>query len=131
MEQDMDNLLVRPYKHFVQESECANGCVQVLVNHLGMAKDKSNFGKLSLEFMGFAKFLKLDLAAINALMIFPKAGIQQLFASKNQAMTLVDYLDRCKTSMGQRCLKRWVKMPLQDPELINKRLQIVEFLVAN
>jgi DNA mismatch repair ATPase MutS len=52
--------------------------------------------------MGFNKYLKLDLAAINALMIFPKAGIDSRFAAseKQSHKTLVEYLDRCKTAMG-------------------------------
>ena len=77
--------------------------------------------------------MKLDLAAINALMIMPKAGIEQRFAAfdNTQHLTLVEYLNRCKTAMGTRCLRRWVKMPLQNADEINKRLSVVEFLLAN
>jgi hypothetical protein len=39
-------------------------------------RDASNAGKFTLEFMSLNKYLKLDLAAINALMIFPKAGLE-------------------------------------------------------
>jgi DNA mismatch repair ATPase MutS len=71
--------------------------------------------------------MRLDIAAINALMIFPKPGIEQRFiaSENNKQMNLVDYLDRCRTAMGSRCLRRWVKMPLQDVEEINKRLAVV------
>lgn len=55
--------------------------------------------------------MKLDLAAINALMIFPKSGVKQ-FESNGTANTLIEYLDRCNTPMGKRCLRRWLKMPL-------------------
>lgn len=72
--------------------------------------------------------MKLDLAAINALMIFPKPGVKQ-FESNGTANTLIEYLDRCNTPMGKRCLRRWLKMPLQSITDINDRLRIVEFLI--
>lgn len=40
-------------------------------------------------------------------------------------------LDKTKTSMGGRNLRRWVSEPLLDPKLINARLDAVEELTAN
>jgi DNA mismatch repair protein MSH2 len=56
-------------------------------------------------------FMKLDKACIIALSIFPK-DIQNKILSTNS--TLFDVLNKCKTAFGTRCLKRWMKQPLQD-----------------
>jgi DNA mismatch repair protein MSH2 len=37
-------------------------------------------------------------------------------------------LDKCKTQIGSRCLRRWLKQPLQDLKEIEKRLDVVECL---
>lgn len=87
----------------------ANGCLQCLLEHYKLYKDNTN--KFSLGVININKFMKLDLAAINALMIFPKSGVKQ-FESNGTANTLIEYLDRCNTPMGKRCLRRWLKMPL-------------------
>ncbi len=46
-------------------------------------------------------------------------------------MTLLEVLDRTKTSMGARLLKRWIEEPLLDIESINLRLDAVSALRAN
>lgn len=79
--------------------------------------------------------MKLDLAAINALLIFPKAQDEHrrlLMGSSEQTFgTLVDLLDKCKTQIGSRNLRRWLRQPLQDLDEINKRLDMVEYLSDN
>lgn len=47
------------------------------------------------------------------------------------AKTLIDVLDSTISPMGGRLLKRWISMPLKDIEPINKRLEIVGFIVDN
>lgn len=42
-----------------------------------------------------------------------------------------EVIDRTLTPMGGRLLKRWIAMPLLDPERINKRLDVVELLVGD
>ena len=44
--------------------------------------------------------------------------------------TLVGVLDRTRTAMGGRLLRRWILAPLQDPSRIQARLDAVEELVA-
>ncbi|HBI37897.1 MAG: DNA mismatch repair protein MutS [Spirochaetes bacterium GWF1_31_7] len=41
--------------------------------------------------------------------------------------SLLEVLDRTKTSMGARLLKKWIVTPLTDIEVITKRLDTVEF----
>ncbi|KAG6424168.1 hypothetical protein SASPL_114581 [Salvia splendens] len=45
--------------------------------------------------------------------------------------TLYKYLDNCITSSGKRLLKNWICHPLQDVDKINKRLDVVENMMAN
>jgi DNA mismatch repair protein MutS len=53
---------------------------------------------------------------------------QEDFSSK---ATLFDVLDRTKTPMGKRKLKRWILNPLMDTASIRKRLDAVSFFYEN
>jgi DNA mismatch repair protein MSH2 len=55
--------------------------------------------------------MKLDRACVNALNIFPKTMEKKIISSIS---TLYDVLNKCKTAFGVRCLKRWMKQPLQN-----------------
>ena len=55
--------------------------------------------------------MKLDKPVINALQIFPKDMGKKVISGTN---TLFEILNKCKTHIGTRCLKRWMKQPLQD-----------------
>ncbi len=45
--------------------------------------------------------------------------------------TLLKVLDRTRTSMGARNLRRWLEQPLRDPKEINRRLDAVQELVTS
>jgi DNA mismatch repair protein MutS len=45
--------------------------------------------------------------------------------------SLIDVLDKTKTAMGARLLKRWLAFPLLDVQKINQRLNSVEFLITD
>ncbi|MDR3271924.1 MAG: DNA mismatch repair protein MutS [Flavobacteriaceae bacterium] len=47
----------------------------------------------------------------------------------SQAVSLLKILDKTCTSMGGRMLRRWVLMPLKDLKTINRRLEVVDFLL--
>ncbi|KAH6803228.1 MUTS-like protein 7 [Perilla frutescens var. frutescens] len=66
-------------------------------------------------------FLKMDGQTLVNLEIF----------NNNADGTLYKYLDNCITSSGKRLLKNWICHPLQDVDKINKRLDVVENLMAN
>ena len=71
----------------------------------------------------------LDKATINALSIFSKEMEKKL--SNNTTTTLYEIFNKCKTSFGNRCLKRWMKQPLQDKEDIETRLDKIEFFIQH
>ncbi len=47
---------------------------------------------------------------------------------KNTLLSIIDYT---KTAMGGRLLKKWIQNPLNNCDLINKRLDLVEFFYKN
>ncbi|MCK7535014.1 MAG: hypothetical protein MZV63_30495 [Marinilabiliales bacterium] len=52
----------------------------------------------------------------------------ELFHSPYEgAKTLIDIVDRTLSPMGGRMMKRWISLPLKDIEVLNARLDIVEF----
>lgn len=57
--------------------------------------------------------------------------LTQSSRDKNKKNSLIWVLDKTKTSMGARLLKKWVEQPLINVEQINKRLNFVDELFAN
>ncbi|MDR1681262.1 MAG: DNA mismatch repair protein MutS [Prevotellaceae bacterium] len=56
----------------------------------------------------------------------------ELFAAANEnARTLIDVIDKTVSPMGARLLKRWVAMPLKDMQLINARLNGVDYFLQH
>ena len=55
--------------------------------------------------------MKLDNPVISSLQIFPKDLTKKITSGTN---TLFEMLNQCKTQIGTRCLKRWMKQPLQS-----------------
>ena len=87
----------------------------------------SELQKISLEHISDIKIydkknsMTLDYATISSLEIL------ETIRNDNKKMTLFDTIDRTKTSMGARYLKRIIVEPLINIEEINKRLNNVEF----
>jgi len=58
----------------------------------------------------------------------------ELFASNGgvrEKGSFVDAIDRTLTPMGGRLLKRWIAMPIKNPEKIDERLDIVEYFTRH
>ncbi len=56
----------------------------------------------------------------------------ELISSANEnAVTLIDILDRTVSPMGSRLLKRWVVLPLKNKKPIEDRFEIVNFFFNN
>ena len=56
----------------------------------------------------------------------------ELFKSPNRgAITLIDIVDKTKSPMGSRMIRRWLALPLKDSKEISDRHKIVEELVDN
>ncbi len=56
----------------------------------------------------------------------------ELFGSNHDnGKTLVNVIDKTVSPMGARALKRWLALPLKDLDLINERLNTVEYFIQN
>ncbi|MFD1569791.1 DNA mismatch repair protein MutS [Halorubrum laminariae] len=66
--------------------------------------------------------LRLDAAAQRSLELFENRGL-------GASDTLFDVLDRTNCALGRRCLERWLRRPLVDPDAIAGRHDAVEELV--
>jgi DNA mismatch repair protein MutS len=54
----------------------------------------------------------------------------ELFSTSNEnAKTLLDVMDHTISPMGARMLKRWMALPLKNRQLIEERLDIVQFFI--
>ena len=49
----------------------------------------------------------------------------------DDALTLCGYMDGCSTAMGSRELRRWIKQPLRQRNILNTRLDAIEALVGS
>lgn len=59
---------------------------------------------------------------------FTVRNLELISSPHDNATTLSDVLDRTKTPMGGRMMKRWIVLPLKDEQPINQRLQAVAYL---
>ena len=67
----------------------------------------------------FADYMVLDEATVRNLELFQTAHTAQFQGS------LLSVIDKTITSMGGRCLRRWLMLPLLDKEKISQRLNAV------
>lgn len=57
--------------------------------------------------------------------------LTETIRSKNKKGSLLWILDKTKTAMGGRMIRRWIEEPLIDKEKINLRLEVVDELINN
>lgn len=70
-------------------------------------------------------YLQIDNFSMNNLEIFRTAR------SENRYGSLLWILDKCKTAMGSRLLKKWLANPLYNKEKIEERLKIVDSFISS
>ena len=102
----------------------ALGCLAAAVNHLQLLS--TGLKDFTLEKYTLSEYLRLDVAALAALNVFPQKNHELLSGS---AGSLFGLLNQCKTSIGTRLLKKWLKQPTTQRVEIEKRLSVVQYLV--
>ncbi len=58
---------------------------------------------------------------------FTIRNLELLYSPNENAITLIDILDKAISPMGSRLLKRWIVLPLKDKQPIEERLGVVEY----
>ena len=61
---------------------------------------------------------------------FTARNLEILSSSSENAMTLLDVLDRTLSPMGARMMRRWLMLPLKDPQAIHGRQGAVKYFLS-
>ncbi|PWK20960.1 DNA mismatch repair protein MutS [Xanthomarina spongicola] len=62
---------------------------------------------------------------------FTIRNLELYYSTNNNAVTLLNVIDRTISPMGGRLLKRWLALPLKDIKKIKQRHEVVDFLSKN
>lgn len=110
-----------------------------LLNYLKLMDNETNLDNFELVQYSLKEFMKLDSSSIKSLNLFPREPIQltsttngnfgSVSNTKSKINSLYQLLNYCKTNMGARLLNDWIKQPLTDLNKINKRHDLVEYLM--
>jgi DNA mismatch repair protein MSH2 len=121
----------------------ASAALAGLVAFCEAASDASLLGKAEIALHDPGTYMRLDTAALQALNVFPQRGFGPAAATSGSAggagaasaaasaSSLYGLLCRCRTAMGKRRLRAWLKQPLVDPSQIRARHDAVEALAAD
>ncbi|MDE7215308.1 MAG: DNA mismatch repair protein MutS, partial [Clostridia bacterium] len=96
-----------------------------LINYINETQKRSLSHIASIKYVQNNKYLTMDHNCRRNLEICENTR------DASKKATLLWVLDKTRTSMGARCLRRWLEQPLRDAETINNRLNSVEELVNN
>ncbi|CCE61159.1 hypothetical protein TPHA_0A00740 [Tetrapisispora phaffii CBS 4417] len=122
-------------------SNLALGACNALLNYLEILQGQDSLGKFELVEYSINNIMKLDASAVKALNLFPNNNAQSYMQSnlaasngysnsnESKISSLFQLLNNCKTKAGVRLLNEWLKQPLTDLAEINKRHDLVEFLI--
>ncbi|MES2514469.1 MAG: DNA mismatch repair protein MutS [Bacteroidota bacterium] len=62
---------------------------------------------------------------------FTVRNLELFGSSHDNGKCLIDIIDTTVTPMGSRLLKRWLALPLKQLDLINERLEVVNYFMVN
>lgn len=122
-----DNALKEEYRHLLNgiEDDRVETAFGVLTNYLDETQ-KRNMAHLNVVEMVYENdFLQMDFSTKQNL------ELTSSLRSNSRSQTLWSFLDKCRSSMGSRLLKKWIEYPLVDTAMINRRLNAVEYLNDN
>ena len=122
-----DNALKEEYRHLLNgiEDDRVETAFGVLTNYLDETQ-KRNMAHLNVVEMVYENdFLQMDFSTKQNL------ELTSSLRSNSRSQPLWSFLDKCRSSMGSRLLKKWIEYPLVDTAMINRRLDAVEYLNDN
>ncbi|KAG2424130.1 hypothetical protein HXX76_014804 [Chlamydomonas incerta] len=91
----------------------------------GSSSGGGSGGRYSLSLYNAGSYMRLDATAQRALNVLPSRQ------DANATFSLYGLLNRCRSAMGKRRLKTWLKQPLVDLAAISARHDAVEALVGD
>lgn len=122
-----DNALKEEYRHLLNgiEDDRVETAFGVLTNYLDETQKRNMAHLNAVEMVYENDFLQMDFSTKQNL------ELTSSLRSNSRSQTLWSFLDKCRSSMGSRLLKKWIEYPLVDTAMINRRLDAVEYLNNN
>lgn len=107
----LGSLLKESFNYKLEESEMelALAALNAAIDHMNLKSGKQK--QYTLKKYTLSQYLRLDVAALKALNVFPQSS-EGIVAG--QAGSIFGMLNQCKTSIGARLLKKWLKQPTTD-----------------
>ena len=96
-----------------------------LINYVNETQKRSLSHISSIKYVQNSKYLIMDTNCRRNLEICENTR------DSSKRATLLWVMDKTRTSMGARCLRRWLEQPLRESATINNRLNSVEEFVNN
>lgn len=138
LDQDLQRLLGSPgmleQQRHVVEGRYSSSAVAGLLGFAELLADTAGHGRFVLERPDLGRFMRLDAAAQRALSVTRVAAGSNgatPASSSQSTFSLFGLLDRCRSAMGKRLLRRWLKQPLLDLEELRARHDVVEAIVED
>lgn len=97
-----------------------------VLRELDVMGETQGLGRYRLEALQLAHHMRLDAAAVRALNLMPGAS-----DSARSQMHVYGRLNACRTAMGSRRLLAWLRAPVLDAALLQRRHDCVAALVAD
>lgn len=94
-----------------------------LLHYLFLTENKFNGHINNIQKIDHDKIVWLDR--------FTVRNLEIVQSTSDSGISLVDVMDKTLTPMGGRQIKKWALMPLKDPEILNNRLSVVDFMVGD
>lgn len=115
------------YKHLMAniDDERMNITFALLTNYLDETQKRNMAHLTPIEMVYDDEFLQMDYSTKQNL------ELTQSIRNHTKSQTLWSFLDKCRSSMGSRLLKKWIEYPLVNVHAINKRLDAIEYLNDN
>ena len=122
-EQDLQRLLGTAQLHgrcFDGAHKLSLGACCGLIKYLQLMAGADSHGQWTAEWVDASQFVRLDAGAIRALSVDPVPGEPDKNAS------LLGIFSHCKTAMGARLVRKWLRQPLLSAHDIEQRHTLVE-----
>jgi DNA mismatch repair protein MSH2 len=107
----------------------AQRCLAALSNYMNLLGNDQALHSYNLTCHQLSQYVRLDETALRALDLFPRRTAEfNVKRSKAVVDSLFALLNRCRTVQGARLLGQWIRQPLRNQEMIEKRLDVIEAL---
>ncbi|MCI1931644.1 MAG: DNA mismatch repair protein MutS [Clostridia bacterium] len=116
--QNLDGMGLKNHMFSVSSAGC-------LMQYLYDMQKNNLSNILNLKYYTTGQFMFLDMASRRNL------ELTETLREKNKKGSLLWVLDKTKTAMGARLIRKWIEQPLIDKDEINKRLSSVKELLDN